>query len=196
MRLQKNLKNGLQYGPLLFDSKGQVFAEAILPLTSSPRFIEWSKPLGGLFFLFFALMLGYWANRAAQVEADETWQKTHHPKFEVIRWVFSSMELRRVESDRQFAKIQRELPATLEEEGAFWVTENGDWVYSLAHADEGIPFFAFCRECSPTPQKWLPMGKGWVGLERTMDWLEKTRKVKPKKVAKKGRRGDPREIVF
>lgn len=173
-------------------------------LASSPRFLEWSKPLGSLFFLFFAVTLAYWANRMAQDEAEENWHKSHYPSFEVIRWVLASQELKRVENEKQLARIQRELPTTLEEEGAFWVTQDGDWVYSLAHTEEVVPFFAFCRLCSVQPQKWLQMGKGWKGLEQMTEWLQKTRKAQSKagllrqgKIKGAGHSWrDPREIRY
>lgn len=171
---------------------------AIRQALAHPGFVEWSKPLGSLFFLLAAMILGYWANHLAQIAADENWQKTHSPKFEVIRWVLSRQNLKQIENDRQLAQIQRELPATLEEEGAFWVTESGDWIYSLARADESVPFFAFCRECAKGPRKWLPMGKGWAGLENTVAWFEKTKGPHSKKRVQKGRgiRRDSREIFF
>ena len=138
-----------------------------------PYWVEWRRPLGSMVFFLSALLLGYYAYGLAQEEADQSWHKNHRPSFQVIRAVFQSYGLKRNNDPVWISRIQRELPASLEEEGLFWITEQGNWIYSYTDGTDGDEgYYAFCRDCSKPPSSWKAMGKGWPGLEKAEGFLK------------------------
>ncbi|MBI2711569.1 MAG: hypothetical protein HYX41_01725 [Bdellovibrio sp.] len=171
--------------------------EKLRGLRASPFWAQWSRAITSVCLILLACVLGKAASDQAQVEAEENWYKTHWPSAKVTQWVLSFHGLQNMKDPARIARIQKDLPVSLEDEGVFWVTESGNWVYLVSQETQDSGFSAFCRNCQERPKDWVAMGSGWLGLEKADAWLKKRRNPPPpqgKKVRPKV--SDPREFRF
>jgi hypothetical protein len=151
----------------------------------------------GTFFVA-AIILGLWANELAEADALARWERMHLPSERIIQFALGSRNFHSVRDENQMQKILRSIPSRLDESGAFWLSENANWVVFYAAPDQAVQAQLYCFRCETLPKQWKPVGLGWRGLEETMQEIDKNLDFLKPVLLKKVKAGwrDSREIVY
>jgi hypothetical protein len=150
-------------------------------------------------FLACSCVFGIWANDIAQIEAKMRWAREHPPSVRVIDFALGSRGLRKIEDTDQIHRVVRLIPTHLDENGAFWLSSNGQWVAFFSDSIQSNTIHIYCSICNRTPQgpDWRPFGVGWEALENVTDEIDqKTQNVSPIQRSKKVVFKDPRELSY
>ena len=163
------------------------------------RYRRWGASAG---FLLAAIFLASWAHSSSQAEAVLNWERTHVPSEKLVQVALQSRGLRRMEEGKVLNKVLRELPVSLDEKSAIWMTSDSNWVAYYLDPDQATQAQVFCLECSTPPSPWQPVGLGWQGLEAALVGLDQRlasyrapAKAKGERVRPKVWR-DPRAVVY
>jgi hypothetical protein len=147
-----------------------------------------------------AICLGTCAHRASENEALQRWERTHLPSDRIVQQSIRSYGWGSMDHSKTIEKLVRTIPASLDEKGSVWASDNWNWILFFSSHSELVQPQFYCLHCAKVPTNWLPVGVGWKGLELTLEGmttrLELEKSQLPKKKIKSVHWKDAREISF
>ncbi|MEK6579610.1 MAG: hypothetical protein AABZ55_10325 [Bdellovibrionota bacterium] len=150
--------------------------------------------------LALAISLAALAHAQSKKIAVASWIKSHSPSEKI--WTISLVGLgyKSFRESSKYSVALRSLPATLDEEGAVWVTASGQWIGVSFVENSLSPFAIYCLDCKIIPSNWIPIGSGWPALEAALNRADHAVQLydSMRKAASRSRVAyqDPREIRY
>ena len=157
-------------------------------------------------------ILGVWAHEMTQTESLLRWEKSHLPSTYIVQKSLQTLGFFSVSDFKKVTRLLRSLSLSTDESGGFWVSTDHHWVAYYGEdptLGNELRFQFYCKtdqalQNSSSPLSWMPLNRGWKGLEEVLKVLEK--KGAPPLSVKEGsfgpKRGkkpvfrDPREIIY